>query len=169
MKQKFVFTAAFLLFIILSLNAQDDKFKALFMYNFTKYLEWPTAKQSGDFIIGVYGASPIVNELNIIAQIKTVGAKKIVVRTVTDESQIISCNIVYVPESKSEEIQVISNGCKGKGTVLITDKPGLARSFSGINYVKVDGKQNFEINKANIEGQGVKVNSVLLSLGINVQ
>jgi len=162
-----IFLMLFLL--IPASQAQDEKFKALFMYNFTKYLEWPTNKQSGDFIIGVYGNSPIINELNIIAQKKKVGAQQIVVRKVTDIAQFADCNIIYVPENRSTKVEEIKQNCDKKGVVLITDKKGYAQQLSGINYVKINGKQNFEINKKNLEYQGIKVNSVLLSLGIVIE
>jgi YfiR/HmsC-like len=149
--------------------SQDDRFKALFMYNFTKYLEWPTDKQSGSFIIGVFGTSAIQNELEVIAEKKKVGTQDILVKQVNTPAEIKSCNFVYIPENKSVKAQEILNSWSGSGTVIITDKPGLAKTFSGINYVQVNGKQSFEINKKNLEKQGVKVNSVLLSLGIAVE
>lgn len=159
-----------LLFTVLSLSqAQDEKFKALFMYNFTKYLEWPTSKQSSNFVIGVYGNSPIISELNTIAQKRKVGAQQIVIKKVLTADQFKTCNILYVPMNRSSKIDEIKNNCNGKNIVLITDKPGLAKTHSGINYVKVNGKQNFEINKKQIESQGVNVNSTLLSLGIAVE
>lgn len=159
-----------MVFFILPLSqAQDEKFKALFMYNFTKYLEWPASKQSGDFIIGVYGNSPIISELNIIAQKRKVGAQPIVVKRVTEIDQFMDCNIVYVPTNKSAKVSEITEQCAKKGVVLITDKPGLAQTHSGINYIKIDGKQNFEINKRLLENQGIKVNSVLLSLGVVIE
>ena len=149
-------------------NGQDEKFKALFMYNFTKYLEWPANKRTGDFVIGVYGNSPIISELNIIAQKRKVGNQNIVVKKIDSSTDFAKCNILFIPEYKSGKIAEIAGQCKA-GTALITDKPGLAKSVAGINYVKVDGKQNFEINKKNLEAQGIKVNSALLNLGINVQ
>ncbi|HBH48798.1 MAG TPA: hypothetical protein DDX98_09165 [Bacteroidales bacterium] len=159
-----------LLVLLLPLSqAQDDKFKALFMYNFTKYLEWPSAKQKGNFVIGVYGGSPIINELNIIAQKRKVGAQQIVVRKISDASQFKDCHIVYVPESRSSRIDEVMQNCSGKGVVLITDMPGMAKTHSGINYIKIDGKQNFEINKKHLEQQEIKINSALLSLGIAVE
>ena len=160
---------AVIFFTALRANGQDEKFKALFMYNFTKYLEWPPDKKSGDFVIGVYGNSPIITELNIIAQKRKVGAQSIVVKKVATVTEFSGCNILYIPEYKSGKIDEIATQCKGGGTALITDKPGLAKTVAGINYVKVDGKQNFEINRKNLEAQGVKVNSALLNLGINVQ
>ncbi|MBR5642849.1 MAG: YfiR family protein [Salinivirgaceae bacterium] len=66
-----------LIALSITAKAQDEKFKALFMYNFTKYIEWPQNKQSGDFVIGVIGNPAIVGELNAIAQRKTVGSQAI--------------------------------------------------------------------------------------------
>ncbi len=149
--------------------SQDAKFKALFMYNFTKYIEWPVEKQRGDFIIGIYGTSPITQELRIIADKKKVGTQTIVIKEFDTPAGLSSCNILYIPENRSAKIDEVAGSCSGRGTVLITDKPGLAKTVSGLNYIKIDGRQSFEINKANLEKQGVKVNSVLLSLGIIVQ
>jgi hypothetical protein len=158
-----------LLVLLMPLSqAQEDKFKAIFMYNFTKYLEWPSSKQHGDFVIGVYGSSPIINELNIIAQKRKVGSQNIVIKRITDVAQLKDCNIVYVPENRSSKIEEVWQHCSGKGVAIITDKPGYAERYSGINYVKINGKQNFEINKKHLESQGIKINSALLSLGIAV-
>ena len=151
---------AILLCIVSSLaKAQDEKFKALFMYNFTKYLEWPEGNIKKEFVIGVFGSSPIIQELAIIAKKKMVANHPIVVRKLVDINEVTKCNIVYVPENKSAHIEEIYQKCSSTGTLIITDKEGLGKTFAGINYVKVDGKQNFEINKNNIEGKGIKVNS----------
>lgn len=158
-------------FLLLSTTvfSQESKFKALFMYNFTKYLEWPAAKQHGDFVIGVYGSSDITKELKIIAGKKKVGSQTITIKEINSSSSLSDCHIVFVPENQSTKVKTIAPNCTGKGTVLITDKPGLAKNISGINYIIVNGKQSFEVNKSNLEKQGVKVNSQLLSLGIIVQ
>ena len=62
--RKSTFLILVLVAACLTAKAQDEKFKALFMYNFTKYIEWPQSKQTGDFVIGVVGGSPIIDELN---------------------------------------------------------------------------------------------------------
>jgi hypothetical protein len=169
MKKKQWLLLLVLIFLLPVAKAQDEKFKALFMYNFTKYIEWPSEKQKGDFIIGVFGNSPIINELSIIAEKRKVGTQQIVIKKISETKDIAVCNIVYVPESKVLKADDVKLQSKTKGVVVITDAPGLAKTFAGINYVKLDGKQNFEINKKNLEEQGVKVNSALLSLGITIE
>ena len=157
-----------LLALCATTKAQDEKFKALFMYNFTKYIEWPQAKQSGDFVIGVIGNSAIVDELNTIAQKKTVGAQAIKVKQISSADDVTKLHIVYVTEGKSAEASALAEKVKGKGVVLITDKPGLASSTSGINYIKKDGKPNFEVSTKHLADSGVKVSSQLMALGTAV-
>ena len=169
MKRNVWFSLTLLFFLLPQLRSQDEKFKALFMYNFTKYLEWPANRSKGDFIIGVYGASPIINELSIIAEKRKVGTQQIIVRKLSEPSELLACHIVYVPENRSGKIDEVVTTCKGKGIVIISDKPGLAKSHSGINYVLIDGKQNFEINKKHLETEGININSALLSLGVIVE
>lgn len=169
MRKKHILLIYGLLILSTTGFSQESKFKALFMYNFTKYLEWPIDKQKGDFVIGVYGKSDIIPELKIISEKKKVGLQSIIIKEMNSSSNFSSCNILFVPENQSANIASIASNCSGKGVVLITEKPGMAKTTSGINYVKVDGKQSFEINKSNLENCGVKVNSVLLSLGIVVQ
>jgi hypothetical protein len=168
MKKKHSLILLALLFFLPLVKSQDEKFKALFMYNFTKYLQWPAEKQQGNFVIGVVGNSAIINELNIIAQKKKVGSQQIVVRKLSESSQFAHCNILYIPPNRSSNIDNILTGCAGKGVVVITDKPGLAKTHSGINYAKISGKQSFEINKTHLQSQGIKIHSALLSLGITV-
>ena len=157
-----------LLALCATTKAQDEKFKALFMFNFTKYIEWPQAKQSGDFVIGVIGNSSIVDELNAIASKKTVGAQTIKVKQVSSADDVTKMHIVYVTEGKSGEASGVAGQIKGKGVVLITDKAGFAQTTSGINYIKKDGKPNFEVSGKHLSEAGVKVSSQLMALGTPV-
>ncbi len=167
--KKFVF-AFFVLFYMISqgeLKAQEDMFKALFMYNFTKDIEWPD--KSGDFVITVLGNSPIIEELKKIAAKKKVGNQMIKVKSVNNANEIGHAHIVYIVPSKSSQLNEVVSKLQNKPVLLISDKPGLAKQGSGINYVKIDGKQKFEINPSKIKGSGLKLNSFLTSLGIVVE
>jgi hypothetical protein len=51
-------------------------------------------------------------------------------------------------------------------TLVITEKNGLSERGSCINFVLIDNKLNFEINKTAIDQAGLKVSSQLLKMGI---
>lgn len=52
-----------------------------FMYHFATKTQFPASKNSGGFIIGVVGDSPITANLKALAAVKKVGARRIVVKT----------------------------------------------------------------------------------------
>ena len=157
------------LLLCIGAKAQDEKFKALFMYNFTKYIEYPASKQAGSFVIAVVGDSPIIGELQTIAEKKTVGPQKIEVKKISASDDVTKCHIVFVPEGQSASAADIAGKIVGKGVVLITDKPGLGKTTSGINYVSSGGKQSFEVNQNRLKEHGVNVASALITLGKAVE
>lgn len=166
MKKLFSFLLLFLLiFSFIEAKSQNEKFKALFMYNFTKYIEWPGDKRSGDFVVGIFGNSPMKRELEVIATKKKVGNQPIKVKVFKSISDIGACHILFIPSGKSSSLEEVKNKVAGKGVLIITDKPGYGRKGAGINYVLQGGHQDFEINKSFMAQQNLKVNSALYSLG----
>jgi hypothetical protein len=164
-------TLLFFVFFTTSMHfshAQSEKFKALFMYNFTKYIEWPAASRQGDFIIAVLGNSAMTKELEIIAGKQKVGSQNILVKTYNTIDEINNCQILYVPTSKSSSIAQIVEKLSGKSVLIVTDKEGLASQGACINYVKDGDRIKYELNKKNIEKRGMVVNSSLVTLGILV-
>jgi hypothetical protein len=143
---------------------QNEKFKALFICNFTNYIDWPGGS-GGTFVIAVYGESPIISELQTSAKFKKVGNASIEVRKVGSAAEIGNAQIVFVPANKKKALGEISQSLSGKPTLIISD--GASSEF-GINFVEVDQKQSFQISKSNIEMHRLKVNSTLISLGIPV-
>jgi hypothetical protein len=148
--------------------AQAEKFKALFMYNFTKYIEWPVSSRQGDFVIGILGNSPITKELEVISGKQKVGSQSIVVKTFASVDAIEVCHIIYLPPSKSGQISSVSEKMAGKNTLIIADKEGLALQGAAINFIMDGDKIKYEVNKSNINHYGLAVNSSLLALGISV-
>jgi len=149
-----------------SLFAQSEKYQALFIYNFTKYIEWPI-NNNKEFVIGVYGNSNIIAELEKVAANKKVGSQNIVVKSFSEAQEIISCNIVYIPANRNSKLDEVLANAKDN-TLIVTDKKGAAKEGADINFVIVEGKQKFEINSNNISKSGLKIDPNLLNLGINV-
>ncbi len=169
MKRKAILFLLFCLFGTFIVSAQEDMFKALFMYNFTKYIEWPDEYKSGDFVITVVGNSGLISELEKLATKKKVENQAIIVKKVNDVSEISKSHIIYVSPTKSSQLSELKSSLASNPTLIVTDKEGLANSGACINFVRVDGKQKFEINPNNIQSVGLKLNSTLTALGIVIK
>lgn len=76
------------------------------------------------------------------------------------------CAVVYIDKSKSGEFESVNNKVKGKGTLVVTDRNGLAAKGSCINFKTVDDKLKIELNQKAIETANLKVSSALTALAI---
>lgn len=162
-------TSLLLFFAAISLGAavaQNYKMHSVFIYSFTRYVQWPDAYTQGDFEIMVLGDSPITDELKAMAQAKKVGDRAIKVTRIKDISEIRKCNILFVPASKSAQIAEVMEKVNTQSILVISEEPGLAQKGSDINFIIKDGKLAFELNQASVNKQGLKVSIELTRLAI---
>ena len=146
---------------------EEYNLKAAFVYNFTRYINWPPAVED-DFIIGVVGSSPIYEPLLEIAKTKTVNEKKITIRSFEKPEDITFCNILYI--SKNSSIPLYSVLTKiGYGTLTISEEEGYARQGTAFNFVLVKDKLRFESNIRALNLARLKASSQLLKLAIIVE
>ena len=167
----FIIAAVFLSFRANSPTEEDTnaKIKAVFLYNFTKYVEWPTSYKEGTFIIGIYGSnSPLLTELNKMAFTKTVGKQQLQIKTISSMDKFDKCHMLFVTSDNGGSFSEVLSKLKGTSTLIITERPGLARQGAAINFVVQDNKQKFELNRANAEKYNLKVSSNLAALAIVV-
>ncbi len=145
------------------------KGKAIFLYNFTRYFEWPEKMKSGNFIIQVIGSNPNINqELNRMAAVKQVGSQKLEIKANNTVDVSLHPHIIYILNDASDVLKEVCQKFKGKGALIVTEKNGLARAGAAINFVAVDNKQKFEYNKTNAVAAGLKTSDELKTLAIAV-
>ncbi len=142
--------------------------KAVFIYNFTKYVEWKEANRSGSFSIGVLGASSVINELTTITTGKLVGTQKIEIKAFATLADVKKCHILFIPAENSTPIPSILNKIKGHNTLLVTEKDGYVKQGAIINFVIQSNKQKFELSKNNAQKSDLKISQSLVTLGISV-
>jgi len=148
----------------------NAKIKAIYIYNFTKYIEWPDDYKQGNFVVGVIGNSAaLLGELNKMASTKTVGAQKFEIKSISSIGDVAQCHIVYILNESSAQLPDVIGKTKGKSALIVTDKDGLATKGSAINFVIVENKQKIELNKSNIEKYKLKVAAQLVEMAVAVK
>lgn len=149
------------------LHAQKEKVQAGYIYQFTNYINWTDAYRTGEFVIAVLGDNPVISELTAIAALKKVGNQTIVVKKIDNPGQIGKYHIVFVPASRTSQLDNVLAAVSDKNTLVITDGNGLIKKGAGISFVLSNGKLLFELNKEVIEKQGLYINSRLVQLASN--
>ena len=151
-------------------NSSNSKIKATFIYNFTKYIDWPEKYKEGNFVIGVLGTTTFYNDLAALLSKKSVGDQKFEIKNYTNSESVSTvCHILFIPAESSGQLPDVLKKLKGKSTLIVTEKNGLAKQGSGINFVVDNNKQRFEMNRNNVEKYSLKVASALTALAIPVE
>lgn len=161
----------FFMFVVLLQHqafGQKEKYHSIFLYNFSKYIKWPNDPETGEFVIGVLGSSPIIEDLQEMAANKKVNGNPIKIVEFKSAEGVQACHILYVTANESNKIDQISDNTSGAPVLIVTDKPGLAHKGSIINFIEIDGKIKFELNERNAEAHNLKVSSSLVTLAIVV-
>ncbi|GAF05655.1 hypothetical protein JCM21142_104400 [Saccharicrinis fermentans DSM 9555 = JCM 21142] len=153
----------------LTIHGQQSMFKALFMFNFAKYIVWPDQAKQNEFIIGVSGNDAIISELNKLAAIRKINGKPIVIKKVKSPSEAPNANMYYIPASNSGKLSEVTTYFAGKPTLIITNKDNLCKKGACINYVNRNGKLKYEVNQANIKSHQLNVDPKLIALGIEIK
>lgn len=172
--QKTIYIILFCICVCSTKNtqAQETDYKAysLFVYNFMKYIEWPSESQNKQvFVIAVFGDSPIFKELEILAASKKYKGKPIQVKKIITVDDKTECDLLYVASSKSANLKTILPLIKNKTMLLVAERDGMAKKGADISFTTLDDDVlKFEINKKAIESHHLKISSTLIALGIVV-
>jgi len=153
-------------------NGSDDRehqLKAAFIFNFAKFITWPSFSGTGDpIVIGVYKDDGYLPDLNAALGGKSVLGHPFVVRKIDSEAQVTACNLALIGEVGREEIGHLSRMCKGTGTVLVGDEEGFAQNGGTIGFVIEANRIRFDINQQSAKAANVSISSKLLSLARTV-
>lgn len=99
-----------------------EQAQAIFIYNFTRLIEWPVEYKSGDFVIGVLGSSDVYIETKNYVSGKTVGNQQIVVKNISSIDDANKCHILFVSYGKTKEIPNIIEKFGNLKTLIISEK-----------------------------------------------
>jgi hypothetical protein len=127
----------------------NAKMRACFIYGFTRSFEWPESKKANTFVIYVVGTSDaLVAQLKNLAATKKVGTQDIEIKNSGTFDPSIASNIIYfAPDNELKSVGDAASKNKNKGTLVVAETGGAAKSGASINFIFIENKLKFEYNK----------------------
>jgi hypothetical protein len=141
--------------------------KLAFLYNFTKFVEWPSDSYSGargPLAICIIGRDPFSPETEGDLRTRIVASHPIEVLSRKSTDALSSCHMVFVPATERDQVNKIVGGLKGSSTLTVGETEGFAELGGIINLTVEGNKVGFEINQLAANRAGLKISSKLLSL-----
>jgi hypothetical protein len=141
--------------------------KAAFLYNFTKFVEWPPdafAKEDAAFVVGIFGDEEFASKLRKLLQDKQAHGHPFVVRRLAQNSEAKSCHILFFREAETRRLSSIYESIKRVPILTVGESEEFLDSGGMFNLVFEDKQLRFEVNPATAENARLTVSSKLLRL-----
>jgi hypothetical protein len=145
--------------------SKEYQLKAAFLYNFTKFIDWPPQRFSSEtspIVIAVFGKNPFEGELEKLVNGRLVNGRAINVRFIESAADIPAAHIVFV--AAGEEARLDASTFGEAGVLTVGESAEFADRGGIIRFTLVDEKVRFEINQASSEKAGLKLSGQLLKL-----
>ena len=145
--------------------------KAAFLYNFSKFVEWPPhafGRADGPFIIGVLGKDPFGEALERAVAGKFIQGRPVVIRRWISSKDFIQCHLLFVSNSERDRLPDILNELKGSSVLTVAEMEGFVNRGGMINFLLLEGRVQFEINNRSAQSSRIRISSKLLQLARNV-
>lgn len=150
------------------LTASEYGVKAVFLFNFTRYLEWPEENGLEYCPIAVLGKSEILGPLREIAAKKTAGSRPIQIRECRDIAEIGRPRILFLSASAADQLPEVLAAVRGTDILVVGETEGFGSRGVPVNFVLREGTVRFEINVKALKNAGIQASSQLLKLAILV-
>ena len=152
--------------------SKEYQIKAAFIYNFTKFVDWPAAAfpdKTTPIAIGVLGTNPFGSELNAAVEGRHVNGREIIVRAVNTEAEISAVHVLYISPSESARAPELLRSLRSKPILTVGEKDSFSRDGGVISFLLEGDKVRFSINMDAAEAARIKVSAQLQKLAISVQ
>ena len=152
----------------LSAELQDERaVKAAFVFNLTKYVEWPHPIQ--ELTIGFVGEGSMGETLKKVLDGKSSESRPIRVLLFPTDEQLQHCNLVYIAEPSPKKIRAALDKVQNKGVLTVGDSDSFARNGGMVGLVRTGDQIQIQVNLEATEESRLKISSRLLNLSVIVQ
>lgn len=153
----------------LAAGNSEYQVKAAFLYNFMKFIEWPSdgLNSATTFTLGVLGKDPFGDAIEEVRG-KSAKGRRIAVQHLHGPEEARECDLLFVCASEKGRLPHILKTVQNWRVLTVADQEGFCQAGGMINLVSVKNRVGFEINVGAATRARLRVSSQLLKLAKQV-
>lgn len=149
----------------LARNASEYRVKAAFLYNFTKFVEWPdNAAADRPFVLGVCGPGALVDELRDALAGRSVRSRPLRVAAVRTPADARAVDLLFVSAQGEDAVEDLLAAVRASPVLTVGESDRFAGAGGIITFLTVDGRVRFAIDRAAGERARLRISAQLLKL-----
>jgi hypothetical protein len=146
-------------------QAKDEQaVKAAFVFNLTKYVEWPAGIAHDEIVIGFTGEGSMGAMLKQVLSGKVAGGRTVRVSVEPSREELQHCNILYISQSSPQKVRAVLERIAHSSVLTVGDTASFAQLGGAVALVTTGAHVQIQINPAAVEAAQIKISSRLLSL-----
>ncbi len=141
--------------------------KAAYLYNFTKFTDWPAAAFSASnapLVIGIVGRDPFGKTIDAVMHGEVVRGHPLVVKRLSDDNDFQGCHLLFFTQSEKKRLPDLLNRIKGRSVLSVGELSGFAEQGGMVNLLVTNKTVQMEINQAVATQAGLQISAKLLKL-----
>jgi hypothetical protein len=149
----------------------ENDVKATFLFNFTKYVEWPAAAfQSDDepFRVCVIGATAFSSAVDRVIANESVGSHPLVRAAVESAEAARECHILFVGRADAARADRVLSATRAVPVLTVSDGPDFLRRGATLAFVVEGNRVRFDVNLVDAKSRGLTISSKLLRVARRV-
>lgn len=148
-------------------TASEYQVKAAYLYNFTKFVEWPArnfANSTAPIQLCILNDTSFGSELNQIVKGKVVAGHPVSVVPVQTPEQSRSCHILFINASQNVQARHIIEVLRHTSVLTVGESKGFVEDGGIINFVLQGDRVQFQVNHKAAKQAGLGISSRLLAV-----
>jgi hypothetical protein len=145
--------------------------KAAFLYNFTKFVEWPQSAfsdASAPFRVCVFVDPTFRHDVEEMLTGETISGRPL--RVITPEpSDVKGCHLAYFGAGDADRRAPVLAAMRGVPILTVGEGARFLQQGGLISFVLEDNRVRFDVNKSAVDRAGLTVSSKLLRVARNVE
>jgi hypothetical protein len=152
-------------------QATEHQVKAAFLYNFTRFVEWPGGAfpaPGAPFVLCILGDEAFGAEVAETVAGKAIEGRPARARPVSELSELADCHVLFVSQTERGRLPEILAALRQLPVLTVGDADGFVGAGGMIELVLRESRVRFEIDQTAAERVGLAISSKLLDLAERV-
>jgi hypothetical protein len=145
----------------------EAQVKAMFVYNFLKFVEWPVDTSAGakdPFVVLIIGEGATADATEQFLESKSIGDRPLVVRRIRWDQSLAGARAAFVVERDAKKLHHVLDAAAAAGVLTIGEGESFTTRGGVIGLLVEDRKVRFDVDTAAAQIAGLRVSSKLLAL-----
>ena len=145
----------------------ESQVKAMFVYNFLKFVEWPVDTFAGakdPFVVLIIGEGATADATEHFLESKTIGERPLVVRRIRWDQSLTGVHAAFVVEPDARKLHHILDAAASAGVLTIGEGESFTTRGGVIALLVEDRRVRFDVDTAAAQTARLRVSSKLLAL-----